>query len=247
MWEVRVIRIVDFHAHVLPGIDDGAADLEESRKLLVSQKKQGIDTVVATPHFFKHSSIRRFVAKRDAALQLVQKEIKEEIPEVIPGAEVQFYCGLSERQRLRQLCIGDTDYILVEMPFSYWNDWYYDELDNLWSRQGVRPIIAHLDRYADTPEKIKNFRKLFDKDVLIQINSEALLHFFSRQVVKKFLRLDAFTVLGSDCHDSQVRTCTLKSACGVIKKKFGLDVLEQLMHNADAILHNQPVERHHID
>lgn len=238
-----VTQYIDFHAHVLPGIDDGAADVEVSRALLLSQKEQGIEAVVATPHFRAHSSITSFLAKREAALQQVKENITEPIPQIVPAAEVEFYYGISKRQKLRQLAIGDTDYILIEMPFSYWNDWLYDELDAIRDIHGLRPVIAHLDRYADTPEKIKNFVKLFNKDVLVQINADALLRFGSRRVVKRLLARNAFHVLGSDCHDLQQRACHYEQACEMIRKRFGADFLEGLVQNSEDILQNRDVKR----
>lgn len=236
-------QYIDFHAHILPGIDDGAANLEVSRALLLSQREQGIGTVVATPHFRKHDSVTAFVKVREKALQRVYGGIAEPIPDIVLAAEVEFYYGLSQRKNLRQLAIGNTDYILVEMPFVYWNDWLYDELDAIKRTHGLRPIVAHLDRYADTPERIKNFVKLFERDVLVQINADALLRFGSRRVVKKLLSWDAFNVLGSDCHDLDKRSCHFQKACDMIQKRFGMNFLDKLMQNSEDILQNRYVKR----
>lgn len=233
------MRLIDFHAHVLPGIDDGAANVEESKKLLLSQKSQGIEIVVATPHYDHKRPIEKFVERREQALSLVRENIHDAIPEIVPAAEVALYCGLSEEPDLQSLCIGETNYILIEMPYFYWNSWDYDELYHLVNKRGVKPIIAHLDRYASTPEQVHQFGKLLEQDVLVQINSASLLTFFSRQVVKKIWNQHAVILLGSDCHDSEIRPCTLATACKVIKKKFGAEGLKRLMENAEAILENK--------
>lgn len=237
------LRYIDFHAHILPGIDDGAANLAISRGLLLSQKAQGIATVVATPHFRKHDSVTAFVKVREKALQQIREGITEPIPDIVLAAEVEFYYGISKRKNLRQLAIGNTDYILIEMPFTYWNDWFYDELDEIRRVHGLHPIVAHLDRYADTPERIKNFVKLFERDVLVQINADALLRFWPRRVVKKLLTWDAFNVLGSDCHDLDKRSCRFEKACEVIQKRFGVQMLDKLMQNSEDILQNRYVKR----
>lgn len=238
------MHLIDFHAHVLPGIDDGAQDVEEARSLLLSQKEQGIQTVIATPHRYQEQPIAEFVANRQRALQQLSQGIAEEIPAIVPAAEVELYCGLSKEKDLRQLCIGDTDYILIEMPFFFWNSWYYDELEQLRCEHGVRPVIAHLERYAKTPaEADETFSKLLQTDALVQINASALLHFSSFRVVKHLYKLNAFTVLGSDCHNSIGRPCRFEEAIKKIEKKFGSVFLQKLLLNAEDILNNQYVER----
>ena len=235
--------LIDFHAHVLPGIDDGAKDIEEARKLLVSQKEQGIRAVVATPHYLKHTSISEFVKKRDEALELVKQEIKEEIPEIIPAAEVELYYGFTGKRNLERLCIAGTNYILIELPFEYWNEWIYEELYQLSAKHKLRPIIAHLDRYITTTRNLKFVDKIIKSDVLIQVNAGALLGFSSRSIVKSFKKRNAFTILGSDCHNSQNRKCEYLKACRKIKKSFGEDVLNEILENGEKVLQNKPIYR----
>ncbi len=235
------MQLIDFHAHILPGVDDGAANLEETRLLLKSQKDQGVQKVVATPHYNQNCSIDAFVADRDAALHNVRESITEEIPQIIPAAEVLLYHGLSKEPDLRKLCIENTNYILIEMPYFYWNPWDYEELYQLMVRHGVYPIIAHLDRYANTLRDVNNFNKLFEQNVLVQINSDSLLHLNSFRIVKSLWEQDRFTVLGSDAHHNKTRPCTLQQACNKIVKKFGVNTLERIMKNAEDILNNKPI------
>ncbi len=237
------MRLIDFHAHILPGIDDGAADLSESKKLLFSQKEQGIDAVVATPHYLKHTSISDFVQRRDEALELVRREIPDGIPEIIPAAEVELFYGFSGKQHLERLCIQGTNYIMIELPFEYWNEWIYEELYQLSAKHKLRPIIAHLDRYITTPRNLKFVDKIMRSDVLIQVNATALLKIASRSIVKAFLKRDAFTILGSDCHNNRDRSCQFLKACQMIEKKYGEDVLHEIFQNGENILNNMPVYR----
>ena len=235
--------LIDFHAHVLPGIDDGAKDIEEARALLLSQKEQGIRAVVATPHYLKHTSISEFVERRNAAIELVKREICEEIPEIIPAAEVELYYGFTKRRRLDRLCIEGTNYILIELPFEFWNEWIYEELYQLSVTHKLRPIIAHLDRYITTPRNLSFVSKIMKSDVLIQVNAGALLKMSSRAIVKAFRKRDAFTLLGSDCHNTQKRACDYLKACQVIKRKFGEDMLNEILENGEKVLQNKPIYR----
>lgn len=237
------MRMIDFHAHILPGIDDGAADISVSRELLLSQKEQGIEAVVATPHYLKHTSISDFIRRRDDALELVKKEIYEDIPEIIPAAEVELYYGFSKRRYLERLCIQGTNYILIELPFEYWNEWIYEELYQLSAKHKLRPIIAHLDRYITTPRNLKFVDKIMRSDVLIQVNAPALLKMTSRSIIKAFLKRDAFTVLGSDCHNNGDRNCQYRKACQMIERKYGKNVLQEILQNGENILNNLPIYR----
>ncbi len=239
--------LIDFHAHVLPGIDDGVQDIEEARKLLVSQKEQGIRAVVATPHHLKHTTISDFIKNRDAALELVKREIHEEIPDIIPAAEVELYYGFTNKRNLERLCIEGTNYILIELPFEFWNEWIYEELYQLSAKHKLRPIIAHLDRYITTTRNLKFVDKILKSDVLIQVNAGALLMFSSRSIVKAFKKRNAFTILGSDCHNNQDRRCEYLKACRIIKKSFGEDVLNEILENGEKILQNKPIFREVVE
>lgn len=233
------MEIIDFHAHVLPGIDDGAMNLEESRQLLLSQKEQGIDTVIATPHCLKHISVTEFADKRDAALERVQREFGADVPRIIPGAEVALFYGLSEREDLRKACISGTDYILIEPPMEHWNNWIYEEIYKISIKHHLRPIIAHLDRYIDKAAQMKKIEKLLEMDVIIQINAEALLHFSSRRIVKKIWERKGFFLLGSDCHNMSNRKCEYEKACHAIQKHFGHDALDLILSCGEKIINNK--------
>ncbi len=238
------MELIDFHAHILPGIDDGAANIEESRKLLIAQKEQGIQTVVATPHYLKYSSsITRFLRNREAALSLVKEQITEDIPQIVLGAEVELYYGLSKKDNLQRLCIEGTSYMLVEPPMEYWTEWVYEELYRIQAIHNIKPIIAHLDRYIIDSKSFRIVDRLMQSDVLAQVNAGSLLSFFSRTYAKELWKRNMFTILGSDCHDNESRSCKLAKAYRIFEKKFGRDALCQLMENGQKILQNQPIVR----
>ncbi len=236
------MKMVDFHSHVLPGVDDGAANLEVTEALLRSQKNQGVDIVVATPHLYKEASVSDFLMVRDNALSLVKESFGQEMPELVVGAEVELYCGLAANEDLKKLCIGNTNYMLIEMPFSYWNDWYYEELDALISK-GIRPIIAHLDRYLSTIDDLYNIEKLFLRDVVIQINAESMKFFSFRRIFKELIKKSNVSfILGSDCHDLKKRPCYMEKAVKIIRRKYGENFLADMMYVAEMILDNQIAE-----
>ena len=125
--------IVDFHSHVLPGIDDGSASVEESIAMLRMEAEQGITHVVATPHFYaRHDSPERFLARRDRAEQKLRQAMEgiSGLPQLIIGAEVYYFPGISESDVLKELTIAGKHSILIEMQQSPWGvclpgaDWH---------------------------------------------------------------------------------------------------------------------------
>ncbi|MBR1629024.1 MAG: capsular polysaccharide biosynthesis protein, partial [Lachnospiraceae bacterium] len=81
--------VIDFHTHVLPGIDDGARDLETSIEMLDKMKKQGVDLVVATPHFYAdRMTVDGFLKNREKAFEAVESRRRDGWPKVMKGAEV---------------------------------------------------------------------------------------------------------------------------------------------------------------
>ena len=119
---------VDFHSHILPGVDDGSKSVEESLELLRMEAQQGIRHVLATPHFYaSHDTPERFLKRRAAAWEKLRAAMANEpgLPEVTLGAEVYYFNGISDSDVLKELTIGKKRFILIEMPLPPWTDRMY--------------------------------------------------------------------------------------------------------------------------
>ena len=138
--------MIDFHSHFLPNTDDGAKDLEMSLEMLRFSKKSGVNTVVSTSHcyaFEGNESIKRFLKRRKNAYTEVLSAIdgkEEDYPRIVMGCEVHLVKNLSTFSELPKLCIQNTDYILLEMPFSVWQDEHFEEIYRI-TNLGLKPII----------------------------------------------------------------------------------------------------------
>ena len=229
--------MVDFHSHILPGIDDRSSSREMSIEMLRMEARQGITHVVATPHFYANEDkLERFLQRRDRAEQALRSEMEKHtgLPELLVGAEVSFFRGISETKFLRDLTIRGSDCILIEMPAAPWNESMFAELGAIWERQRLMPIIAHLDRYIGPWWTYRIPERLARLPVLVQANAEA---FTDRRMAKLMLRLlkeDGVHLLGSDCHNIADRKPNLAQAM----ERIGADALEQIRMYENRVLKN---------
>ena len=126
--------MIDIHSHILPGVDDGAENLEISVELLKSQYKQGITTVVATPHFYPaNNSVENFIKKRNLAFEELNNYIRnnsiKDIPEIILGAEIHFSTDICNVD-IRPLLIENTNFVLFELPYNFSGSWVVNTMPN---------------------------------------------------------------------------------------------------------------------
>lgn len=234
--------MTDLHTHILPGIDDGAENADESIAMLKMERDQGVKTVVLTPHFYRdRENPRRFLRRRqEAALELAKKlrelsdEERNSLPKLVLGAEVAWWPDMDEWDDLSKLCIGETKNLLLELPFTPWNGRMIDQIYNLAGRTGIRPVFAHLERYLkiQPPELID---EVLDLGFPIQIGTDALVHSLRRGGVMKLLKDGKGNLIASDCHDNKKRAPNLKEAMRFISRKLGADIAEDFSLCADEL------------
>lgn len=230
------MALIDFHSHILPGIDDGSANVAESLSLLRMEAAQGIHRVVATPHFYpQHDSPERFLQNRDHAFARLSNQISPDdgLPQVILGAEVYFFRGMSQSDRLGQLTIGEKSCILIEMPMTAWTDEMYRELEQIHSQRGILPIVAHIDRYVHSFTAERVLCRLEELPVMVQANGDFFLGRATSRMAMRLLQEDRIHLLGSDCHGIGRRQPNLAAAAAKIRKKLGEEALLRLEKHQD--------------
>lgn len=204
--------MIDFHTHILPGMDDGASDAAESLAMLQTSFQQGVDTVFATSHFYAdEEDPASFLRRRDAAFRELREAyagVKEElgpIPTILPGAEILYFPGMSDCEELRPLALGTTGLLLIEPPVAPFSNTMLDEIEAVESYLGLVPVIAHLDRYCRLLNDFTLFDRLSQRRVLIQVNGSFFLHRQTERFALKMLEREMFQFLGSDCHNLTTR------------------------------------------
>lgn len=162
--------LVELHCHILPGIDDGAKDLDMSMSLIRKELQDGAAGIVFTPHFYyERISVEQFTARRKAAFLQVSAACKAEGLRLAGkmGAEV-FYSTALPSLDLRQLAFAGSNYILIEFPTTM-HPPGIDETLYAIRAQGYTPILAHVERYpfvTEDPTLLYNWglRRVFGAD-----------------------------------------------------------------------------------
>ena len=146
--------MMDFHSHVLPGMDDGSRSVEESIGMLHQMAVQGVNRVAATSHFYAfQESPESFLSRRAEAAACLKEAMEREegLPEIHLGAEVRYYEGMSRTEALHEMVIEGTRLLLLEMPFTAWNERMLYEVRELEDNLRCTVLIAHIERYPPFP------------------------------------------------------------------------------------------------
>lgn len=221
--------MIDFHSHILPNMDDGSSNLEESIELLKMLSEQGADTVFATSHFYaNHESVTEFLERRQAAFELLQAHLFENAPEIRLGAEVRYYEGISRMEGLESLCIQGTRLLLLEMSVRRWSEYTIRELTNMASSGRFVVVLAHIERYFDFQSKAV-WKRLLECGVLMQVNATSIVDRRFRRKCFGLLKKEIVHFIGSDCHNVELRPPYMDEAFALIEKKFGSEYLQAML------------------
>ena len=223
--------MVDFHTHILPGIDDGSDSISTSQSMLAAMREQNVKTVVATPHFIPQSEeLFEFLERRQKAVELITPHLGG--INLIPAAEVKYCRNISKIEGIEKVSVGNLGYILVEMTYQEWNKQIVDDVISIMDNTGLVPILAHVDRYW-TKDTNKYFDRFLDAGALMQLNVSAFEGFWERRKFIKRISEGKIHLLGSDCHNLTKRKPNLESGFSVLEK-YGL--ASQIEANEELVL-----------
>jgi len=227
------MELADIHCHLIPYVDDGAYDIDESRKLLKTEVEQGVRTICLTPHLRadmfetpEEEILRRFEQVRE----LVQEE---NLPLTLYHSREYHYDALF-RQKLAEGAVrplGEGNTLLVEFGRRHGEEEMLQAVETVLAA-GFRPLIAHVERYRPTQNDWKFAYELIDAGAFLQINAGSVLGregFHQKQLCKKLLQKELVAVIGSDAHDTRVRVPDLQDCRKILEKKYGPDTAKRLL------------------
>ena len=233
-------NLIEMHCHILPGIDDGSKDIETSLKMIERLKEQGAKKIVLTPHYYSDTiSLDDFLRKREQSFNALIREVPSGYPELIPAAEVYISQYLFNNQSIKDLCIGSSNYVLIEHPFSSrFDDRDYDRLLNLYCDYKVKPVLAHIERYKALMDDKYKLADLIEIGCMPQVNISTIDE-APRKIKKKlfkFLKAGQIMLLGSDCHNLDTRPPEYEAGINAIIKECGKETVDQLINNANLLV-----------
>ncbi|HNZ99735.1 CpsB/CapC family capsule biosynthesis tyrosine phosphatase [Ruminococcus sp.] len=196
--------LTDYHCHILPGIDDGAYDVDTSLAMIETMKEQGVERIIATPHFYAHEerSLTEYLIRREIAYESIADFAA--VQNIMLGAEIAIEHGISKIHGIDRLAVEDTGNILLELPFRDLEDWMLEEIDAIASEYGLTVILAHVHRYLEY-YSAENMEKLLKTDAVFQFNNEAFLLERDRDLLKQLIDDKKRIVFGSDAHNMGAR------------------------------------------
>lgn len=219
--------MIDCHAHILPGVDDGPETIEEALDIARMAVADGITLMIATPHYMPYrfdqqrvrpafEAFRSALDEADIPLQLAlgnELELNEE--------------GLKALADGHCLPMGGSAHVLVELPYQKMypvhDQWLY-ELGIM----GYTPVLAHVDRYPYLMADPERLKRMLSTGCVSQLNASALLKAGTRSAALKLIRSELVHLVASDCHSLINRPPALKEAYDIVADALGLSVAEDL-------------------
>jgi protein-tyrosine phosphatase len=197
--------MIDFHNHLVPGVDDGAADLDEARAALALFREQGVTEAVCTPHFSgaatrRPEELERALAALDAGWEALSGIAEAELP-LHRGAEVMLDTPEPDLTDPR-LRLAGTRFVLIEFPFMNVPPGAAEALFAL-KMAGWHPVLAHPERYANARDDLADAAEWRRVGALLQVNGGSLLGRYGPRAEKLawgLLGAGAADYLSSDYH-----------------------------------------------
>lgn len=240
------MKKIDIHAHVLPGIDDGAKNWDTCLTMLLESSKCGVDAIIATPHYlpWQHSASPNTICKlcKEAKQKLFEKH--GITMDIYPGNEIYYNVDTIRNLKERKvLTLAESRYVLLEFSVGEaYRTLYRATRDLLY--EGFVPILAHVERYGCLREAGR-LKELKEMGTLIQVNIDTLqggIFDSDTRWAKRCLLDEKVDFLSSDMHGLKERTPMKKEELYWIQKKLGSSYQKELLYeNAQKIIGNESI------
>jgi protein-tyrosine phosphatase len=231
VWDFQIM--IDLHCHILPGIDDGAADLPVSLAMAEALVADGVTTVACTPHILPGVYHNSGPQIRAAVQQLQEALDQERIPlRLVAGADVHIAPDLaSGLQSGRLLALGDTRYVLIEPPHNVLPPRLEESFFGLLAA-GYVPILTHPERLSWIDKHYTTISRLFQAGVWMQVTAGSLAGAFGRNPLywaERMLDEGRVHFLATDAHDTKRRPPNLGKGRDLAAKLVGDGEAEHLV------------------
>ncbi|MCI6466409.1 MAG: protein tyrosine phosphatase [Faecalicatena sp.] len=240
-------RYIDMHCHILPGVDDGAADIAETKEMLKIAYDEGIRCIIATPHHHPHRGHEHpeILKKKLTLVRRAAQEIDDKF-RIYLGTEIYFGQDIPEKlERGEVLSMNQRRRVLIEFsPSDNYN--YIQQSIQQIQMHGYEVILAHAERYPCLTDDVELAEHIFNMGVDIQVNAGSIIGESGRKIkqfVKTLMDQDMVFGVGTDAHSANRRAPRMKKAAEYVKKKYGEDYMRRIFFsNAATMLRKKKEE-----
>lgn len=231
---------IDMHCHILPGVDDGAKDVEEMKKMLKIAYKEGIRCIIATPHHHprRGKESPEVLRKKAVILREAAHEIDAHF-RIYLGTEIYFGQDIPDKlQKKEVLTMNRRKFILVEFSPADRFDYIRQSLQQL-QMKGYEVILAHVERYQCLTDDLELVEQLQDMGIFLQVNAGSICGDNGRKLkktVKTLMDHDMIFCVGTDAHSSGSRAPHMKKAAEYVQKKYGQEYMRRIFFSNAKIM-----------
>lgn len=247
--------MIDLHAHILPGIDDGPEEIEESIKMCRLAYKDGIRIIVATPHLHPglyHPSKEIILSKVAELNQVLENYDFPKVGrnldlKILPGADINLSFFFHHNFSAEEIIfINDNNkYLLLELP-----DYFlYEPVKKFiasFRDRGFIPIISHPERNAFLQKNIPILAEFIKLGALSQITALSINGYFgkaAKEAAGTFLQYNLAHLLASDAHSSRTRPPLLTKALAQVCKIVGEERARRMVYDLPlAVIEGREIE-----
>lgn len=246
----EAIKMIDLHAHILPGLDDGAETLDESIEMCWRSYQDGVRTIVATPHILegvypnnrstilaKVQELNEAIKRLGVGIQTPNSELKTQNSEpslkVLPGADVHFSFDMVQLcENKEMVTVNDKGrYLMVEFDFQGIPYHAEDVLFQMITK-GIIPIITHPERNLEIGQKPQRYGEMIRMGCLGQVTAMSLTGGFGagvRRAAERLLKNRLLHVIASDTHSINRRPPLLSTAVRAAEKIVGNEEAQKMV------------------
>lgn len=235
--------MIDFHSHILPGIDDGSRNLEQSIAMVNEAKEAGFTKIISTSHYMEN-----YYECNERDRRQLLKKVQENVQgiELILGNEIYITNNIIELlQNGQASSINGTKYVLFEFPLITTRPMNDKEVIYRLVENGYIPIIAHPERYPFIQENPDYLFELEEMGALFQANYGCIIGMYglkAKKTLKILLKNNLISFFGSDVHRPEQVYNKMPKIIKKLKKIISNEEFEEFTEiNPEKVLKNENI------
>lgn len=236
--------MVDIHSHILPGIDDGAKNIEMTLEMLRVAEKDGTKSIIVTPHYCMEFAETPYLEVKKLVCNIKKLAKSEGINiDIYPGQEVYFFEEMVNSYKEGLIgTLNSSRYMLIELPMRQYDEKFLEVIYEL-QILGIVPILAHPERYNFIIDNPSFINKFIDENILFQMNAGSIVGQYGKNVKKTCKTLmdnNIYSFIGSDAHNTSNRNIEMTESIELIRE-FGESNLNEFIDNGIKLINNEEI------